>query len=225
MADRDELAAFVSAANELHLGRASVALGVPRTTLAARLRRLEAEVGLPLIDRSHRRRIALTQAGVAILPEARRCLGAADALGDHAALIRTGHRGVVRVGLTAEPDAQTEELLDGLRQVRAGWTVQAARLDVHEAWRSLVVGGLECAVGRRTPPPLTLAGLPDQRSKRLEPLRALTVDAGPPSRIVVTWRSEWAAGGDAHAAALIRLTWARREAGRSRQGRPATSPG
>jgi DNA-binding transcriptional LysR family regulator len=216
MADREELAAFVSAADELHLGRASVALGVPRTTLAARLRRLEAEVGLPLIDRSHRRRIALTQAGAATLPEARRCLGAADALCAHAALVRAGHRGVVRVGLTAEPDARTEALLDGLRGVHAGWTVQAVRLDVREAWRSLVVGGLECAVGGRIRPPVTLAGLPDPRSERLEPLRALNVDAGPPSRLVVTWRSDWAAGGDAHAATLIRLAWAWRDAGLSR---------
>ena len=53
MEDLVELTAFVAVAGTLHLGRAAAEVGAPRTTLAGRLRRLEARLGMVLIDRSH----------------------------------------------------------------------------------------------------------------------------------------------------------------------------
>jgi DNA-binding transcriptional LysR family regulator len=187
VADRDGAAAFVAAADELHLGRAAEGLGVPRTTLAARLRRFEAELGLTLLDRTHRSRIVLTQAGVATLPQARRLVEAADALAAKAEAVRSGCHGVVRVGLASEPDQEIDELVEVLRGVDAAWAVVVTRLDVHEARRLMVVGGLECTIGRGVGRPGTRSVVVDPRAppaRAAERHRHRLVPPGAPHRLL-----------------------------------------
>jgi DNA-binding transcriptional LysR family regulator len=94
-----ELEAFVAVATELHFGRAADKLHIGQPTLSELVRRLEREMGTPLLARTTRR-VALTSAGTellrrasTILDEVRSATAAVHALAD-------GDVGTVRLGVT-----------------------------------------------------------------------------------------------------------------------------
>jgi DNA-binding transcriptional LysR family regulator len=72
-----QLRYFVTVAEELHFSRAAARLHLAQSALSAQIRRLEAEVGGPLLLRSTRQ-VELTPAGEALLNEGRAILAAAD---------------------------------------------------------------------------------------------------------------------------------------------------
>lgn len=194
MEDLVELAAFVAVAGTLHLGRAAEDLGVPRTTLAGRLRRLESRLDVLLVDRSHRCRIALTQDGAALVPAARRAVEAAGDFLSQAAAVRAGERGVVRVGLIAEPDERVDRLTDALRSVHPAWRIDVVEMRRTAAARALAIGGLECVISDRHLGPTTRSGLVDRRPNRHEPRTGVRIDS---DGLCVVWRRRWAARCDA----------------------------
>jgi DNA-binding transcriptional LysR family regulator len=69
---------FVAVAEELSFTRASRRLHVVQSGVSSAIQGLERELGAPLFDRD-RHRVALTDAGLALLPEARATLAAAQA--------------------------------------------------------------------------------------------------------------------------------------------------
>jgi DNA-binding transcriptional LysR family regulator len=73
-----QLAHFVAVAEERHFTRAAQRLDVAQSTISSSVRALESELGAPLFVRTSRR-VELTDAGNALLPEARRTVAAADA--------------------------------------------------------------------------------------------------------------------------------------------------
>jgi DNA-binding transcriptional LysR family regulator len=94
-----QLRSFVVLAEELHFRRAAERLDIAQPSLSQQLRRLEASLGVRLLDRD-RRRVALTPAGSALLEEARAVLGAADRAADAARGAAAGERGRLRLNLT-----------------------------------------------------------------------------------------------------------------------------
>jgi DNA-binding transcriptional LysR family regulator len=94
-----QLRSFVVLAEELHFRRAAERLAIAQPSLSQQLRRLEASLGVRLLERD-RRRVALTPAGVALLEEARGVLAAADHAADAARAAAGGERGRLRLNLT-----------------------------------------------------------------------------------------------------------------------------
>lgn len=91
---------FVAVAQECHFGRAAARLHVTQSTLSAQVQGLEREVGGPLFIRTSRR-VQLTEAGAALLIEARRALAQADRALSVARQSAAGEIGSVRIGFSS----------------------------------------------------------------------------------------------------------------------------
>jgi DNA-binding transcriptional LysR family regulator len=96
----EQVRGFVAVAEELHFGRAAARLRMTQPPLSRQIQKLEAAIGVQLLDRDNRR-VTLTPAGEAFLREARRILAIAEAAPDLAQRVSSGTRGLVRIGFTA----------------------------------------------------------------------------------------------------------------------------
>ena len=92
------LATFVAVAEERSFSRASDRLHVVQSAVSAGVKALEQELGMELFDRTTRR-VDLTDAGQALLPEARRTLAAARGAREAVDQVRGGLRGTVELGM------------------------------------------------------------------------------------------------------------------------------
>ena len=92
-----QLAYFVAVAEERSFTRGAARVHVVQSAVSASISRLERELDSLLFDRSGRQ-IALTDAGAALLPEARATLAASQAARDAVDQVRGGLRGTVTVG-------------------------------------------------------------------------------------------------------------------------------
>jgi DNA-binding transcriptional LysR family regulator len=88
---------FVAVAEELSFTRASRRLHVVQSGVSSAIQGLERELGALLFDRD-RHRVSLTEAGQALLPEARATLAAARAAVEAVAEATTGLRGTLTIG-------------------------------------------------------------------------------------------------------------------------------
>src|SRR5689334_21920519 len=73
-----ELAYFLAVAEDLHFGRAASRLGIAQPALSKAIRQLERRLGVTLFERTSRA-VALTEAGLVLVGEARVALDSVSA--------------------------------------------------------------------------------------------------------------------------------------------------
>jgi DNA-binding transcriptional LysR family regulator len=91
---------FVAVAEELHFGRAAQRLHMTQPPVTQAVAQLEKTLGVMLFDRT-RRRVALTAAGEALLPEVRELLARSQALPARARAAAAGEVGRVRLAFVS----------------------------------------------------------------------------------------------------------------------------
>ena len=142
-----QLAYFVAVADVRSFTRAAESCGVAQPTLSRQLMALERELGAALVDRGGRDGPALTPAGAALLPLARRMLADADTARTAVAEIVGLRSGRVRVGAT--PSLCIGVLADALRVFHDQYPDIALELSESGSQplvRSLVRGELDLAL-------------------------------------------------------------------------------
>jgi DNA-binding transcriptional LysR family regulator len=97
--DLRQLRYFVTVARTRHFGRAAEQLHIAQSPLSQAIRQLESHLGTPLFERTTRR-VDLTAAGEALLPEAVRILESVSAARDQVSRVAAGDLGSLRVGAT-----------------------------------------------------------------------------------------------------------------------------
>lgn len=97
MQELHRLRQFVAVAEELHVGRAAVRLGISQPPLSMQIRRMEEDIGVALFHRENRR-LRLTEAGAVLLEQARQTLAQADRAIDLTRRAGLGEAGHLRIG-------------------------------------------------------------------------------------------------------------------------------
>jgi DNA-binding transcriptional LysR family regulator len=123
-----QLRYFVAVAEESHFGRAAVRLHMTQPPLSQTIQSLEAALGTPLFART-KRSVALTPAGIALLPEARRILQQASALPDLARRAASGESGLLSLSFVSSADYSVLPPL--LREFRERYPL--VQIDLREA--------------------------------------------------------------------------------------------
>jgi len=113
-----QLATFVAVAEESSFTRAADRLHVVQSAVSAGVRKLERELGAMLFDRSTHT-VKLTDAGRALLPEARATLAAAQAARDAVDEARGGLRGAIVLGTMQAQGMRAIDLAAVLSSFRA----------------------------------------------------------------------------------------------------------
>jgi DNA-binding transcriptional LysR family regulator len=142
---------FVAVAETLNYTRAAERLHLAPQALSASIRRLEAIVGAQLLHRTTRR-VELTDAGAAFLPEARRVLRQADRAVEAARRAARGETGTLRVGfLSSTAHYVMPPVVRALADHQPDLDLVTEDLPVRELVAGVRDGRLDAAVAR---PPL-----------------------------------------------------------------------
>lgn len=155
-----QLRYFVAVAEEMHFGRAAARLHMTQPPLSQTIQSLEAMLGTPLFFRT-RRSVALTPAGLALLPEARRLLVQAGSLPDLARRAATGESG--RLSLAFVSTADYSVLPPLLREFREHYP--QVQIELREATTDVQLDDL--AQGR-IDAGLLISPLPDKLREELD---------------------------------------------------------
>ena len=120
---------FVAVAEELNFRRAAERLYIAQPAISAQVRKLEDELGVQLLNRSTHR-VSLTDAGAALLPEARRVLGGAELARQAAQEAR--HRATNRLRIGYMPASLPAQVPRALRRLGTAMTNLAMSLEPGE---------------------------------------------------------------------------------------------
>jgi LysR family transcriptional activator of glutamate synthase operon len=99
-----QLRYLVALGEERHFTRAARRLGIAQPALSQQIKRLEAQLGVPLVERSTRQ-VRLTDAGTTLVAGARRILREVELVGEELDALRGVRSGRVVVGVTQTPGA------------------------------------------------------------------------------------------------------------------------
>ena len=160
-----QLRYFVTVAEELHFGRAAARLHMTQPPLSQAIAALEDGLGTALFLRN-RRMVALTPAGSALLPEAKRLLGEAAALPELARRAASGEAG--RLALAFVTSADYSVLPPFLRRYSERYP--GVQLSLHEATSDVQIDEL---LRGRIDAGLLIPPLPDRARAALDYMKVL----------------------------------------------------
>jgi DNA-binding transcriptional LysR family regulator len=132
------LRAFVAVADELHFTRAAARLHVAQQALSAQVRRLEDDLGTPLLRRTTRR-VELTPAGETLLAHARGILASVDSAWEQTRRAGSGEVGVLSIAYTPTVADETLPLLTAAMHERH----PEVRLVTCEMWQAEMASAVE----------------------------------------------------------------------------------
>ncbi|MFC4561033.1 LysR family transcriptional regulator [Nocardiopsis mangrovi] len=133
-----QLEYLTALAREQHFARAAMACHVTQPALSAGIRKLEAELDVPIVRRAHRFE-GFTPEGERVLRWAYRLLAERDALTGEVGPMREGHTGTLRIGALPEAAAP-------LAHITAGFGVRHPR--VRLVVRSMPAADIRAALDR-----------------------------------------------------------------------------
>ncbi|MCW2572879.1 MAG: LysR-family transcriptional regulator [Frankiales bacterium] len=137
---------FVAVAEERHFTRAAARMLVSQSGLSAAIKSLEGELQATLFQRTTRR-VQLTAAGAALLPEARRALAAARAGAEAVSAVHSLQRGTVSVGVMQQMGlVELPRVLARYHQRYPGVELRLRQASARDLHRLLLEGELDLAV-------------------------------------------------------------------------------
>ena len=137
---------FVAIAEERSFTRAAERLWIAQPGLSSQTRRLEAELGVTLLER-HSRGVDLTDAGALFLERARAVLAAADAAASVGRDLRDGLAGSLRLGLaTGARWPRSAAMLERFARDREHVEVTVVEGHGGTLWRDLRDGRLDAVI-------------------------------------------------------------------------------
>ncbi|WP_040808309.1 LysR family transcriptional regulator [Nocardia concava] len=150
--DTVSLRYFLVLAQELNFTRAAARIGIAQPALSARMRRLEAELGTPLLIRNTRS-VELTTAGAALAESAPPALAALDRAWDTARNAGAGELGTLRIGYSLSAGAETAPaLVDRLIHSSPGLEVGAVPMTTPEISAAVADGRIDAGITRGEQP-------------------------------------------------------------------------
>jgi DNA-binding transcriptional LysR family regulator len=147
---------FVALAEELHFSRAARRLSITQPPLSQAIAKLEAELGVRLLERS-RRRVELTLAGATFLEEARATLARASQAVELVQRVQRGEVGRLAVGyLAATAFTLLPLVLRDFGRSYPGVKLDLRELTIPQQHAALLKGDIDVAILR---PPVSQAEL------------------------------------------------------------------
>lgn len=149
------MAAFVAVAESLHFGRAAAHLHVGQSTLSEQIKRLEAEVGVSLLQRDSRN-VDLTAAGRSFLERCRAILGDVATALDHTRSVGAGEVGHLTIGYVGSTlYGPVPALISRFREERTGIGLGLVERKTAQQLEAMRTGTQDVGVIHRAPGAMT----------------------------------------------------------------------
>jgi DNA-binding transcriptional LysR family regulator len=147
MLESRQLRLFVALAEELHFGRAADRLDLAQSALSRQLQELEKALGLRLLNRGRRAAVTLTEAGQALLAEARVALAQLDRAEATVRRAGRGEVGHLEIGfvVSAVLSGVLPQALAKFRAARPDVLVQLTSMETPRQLAALADGLLDVA--------------------------------------------------------------------------------
>lgn len=143
-----QLKALVAISEELHFGRAAERLSITQPSLTRNIQNLERVMKVPLVERGGRD-VSLTQAGEAVLANAKRILSIAESTPTAARLAASGEVGVLRLAFTAiGAYSVLGEFLTKVNELFPSVRIRLVEMVSESQFEALARGSLDLALAR-----------------------------------------------------------------------------